>query len=235
MSRSAVVFVWVFALVMDATCPHPVRASEPVQIELPVRAKIDISQHRTLVVVPFLTVSTEESTTAGDVEAELARYLARLVARKTHLSVDTVYTEFPTTDLTALANHELFWQALGERTGADLLLAGAVDFDHQDRSGYVTQEFVSEADGRTYFAQVLVERSGLELDLLIWLVDGRSGRLLLADNFKDFKSFEGEGSSGRGPRAVTPLDGLFASLATLESRLLGIFRQRIVTAERILQ
>lgn len=203
-------------------------AGEAVRIDLPVRARLAMADYDSLAIVPFITVQQEEGVTAlPELERELLRYLTRTVERGTELRVDPIWVDLPTTDTTALAANGAFWQAVGERSGADLILAGAVDFDLHDRSGYVTREFVSDHDGRTYHSQVLIEETGVELDLLIWVFEARSGRLLLADNLKDFRSFQGE--------SVDPLTGLFSNLARLEDRLLGIFAQRTVSAERLLQ
>ena len=104
---------------------------------------------------------------------------------------------------------------LGERTEADLILAGSLDFDIQDRSGYRTEEYVSPFDGRTYYRQVLVEQTGFEYDIVMEVYRRRDRRALYSDNFKDFKQFEGE--------SVDPLAGMFENLYALEDRIVGIF------------
>lgn len=218
----------VLSVLVAAAGAHPIDAGEPVRIELPVAARLDTNAHRSLAIVPFISIRQEESVSGvPELERELQRYLARIVERGTDLRAQSLHIDLPTTDPEALATDSAFWRVVGERSGADLILAGAVDFDYQDRSGYVTREYVSDHDGRTYYSQLLVEETGVELDLLIWVFDGSSGRLLLADNFKDFRSFQGE--------SVDPLTGLFSNLATLEDRLLGIFARRTVSAERLLQ
>ncbi len=206
----------------------PAQGGEPVRFELPVKARLDVAGYRSLTVVPFLTGSEEEGAPPlPELEAELQGYLKRVLERGTRLQVDALVVDFPTFEPEALAADRAFWQAVGERAGTDLILAGAVDFDFDDRSGYVTREFVSEADGRTYLAQELVEERGVELDLLVWVLDAKSGRLLVADNLKDFRSLRGE--------SVDPMTGLFTNLAHLEDRLLGLFATRTVRTERLLQ
>ena len=125
-----------------------------------------------------------------------------------------------------LARDADFWKVIGERTQADLILVGSLDFDIQDRSGYRTEEYVSPFDGRTYYRQVLVEQTGFEYDIVVRVFDGKTGEQLYTDNFKDFKSFEGE--------RADPLVGMFENLYALEDRLLGIFVQKRVAATRLL-
>ena len=56
--------------------------------------------------------------------------------------------------------------------------------------------------------------------------DGKTGDLLYQDNFKDFQSFEGEGTD--------PLAGMFENLLSLEDRILNVFTQKEVEASRLL-
>ncbi len=58
------------------------------------------------------------------------------------------------------------------------------------------------------------------------VLDGVSGSLLYADNFKDFRQFEAE--------KADPLAGMFENLYALEDRLLGIFVQKKIGATRVL-
>ncbi|MEM1177474.1 MAG: hypothetical protein AAGM22_03960 [Acidobacteriota bacterium] len=202
-----------------------------VKLTLPVRARLDLSGRRTIAPVPFIMVSQEgEGRVPGrdiDVQAEFERYLTKLLRRETDLKVlEFGRVTFPTFDLDMLAKDRDFWRALGDRLQADLILAGSLDFDIQDRSGYRTEEYVSPFDGRTYRRQVLVEETGFEYDIVMQVYDGRTGELLYSDNFKDFKQSEGE--------SADPLAGMFQNLYSLEDRIVGIFAQQQVEATRIL-
>jgi hypothetical protein len=141
--------------------------------------------------------------------------------------VDLGAIDFPTFDLALLSKNKDFWRAVGERSQADLILAGSLDFDVQDRSGYRTEEYVSPFDGRTYYRQILVEQTGYEYDIVLQVYDGKTGEQLYSDNFKDFKqSDEGQ--------AADPLAGMFENLHSLEDRIVGVFAQRDVEATRVL-
>jgi hypothetical protein len=208
-------------------------AAGPVEVKLtlPVRARLDLAPYRTIAPVPFIMVSQEgEGRIPGrdvDVQGEFERYLVKLLRRETSLKViDPGPVDFPTYDLDMLSRDKDFWRALGERLQTDLLLTGSLDFDIQDRSGYRTEEYVSPFDGRTYYRQVLVEQTGFEYDILMQVYDGRTGALLHSDNFKDFKSFEGE--------SADPLRGMFENLFSLENQIVGLFAQKDVEATRLL-
>ncbi len=202
-----------------------------VKLTLPVRARIDLDGRKTIAPVPFIMVSREgEGRIPGhdvDIQQEFERYLTKLLRRETGLKVlESGPVAFPTYDLEMLARDQDFWRLLGERTQSDLLLAGSLDFDIQDRSGYRTEEYVSPYDGRTYRRQVLVEETGFEYDIVMQVFDGLTGELLYSDNFKDFKEYEGE--------SADPLVGMFQNLYSLEDRIVGIFSQKQVEASRVL-
>src|SRR4029450_672742 len=219
------------ALPLAAAAPLLAGTME-VSLKLPVRARIDLEHRKTVGIAPFKVVSKEgEGRLAGhdvDIQKEFARYIDKLLKRESDLKhVDLGPIDFPTFDLALLSKNQDFWRAVGERSQADLLVAGSLDFGVQDRSGYRTEEYVSPFDGRTYYRQVLVEQTGYEYDIVLQVYDGKTGDQLYNDNFKDFKQSE-EG------QAADPLAGMFENLHSLEDRIVGVFAQRDVEATRVL-
>ena len=200
-----------------------------VRIKLPVKARIDLSGRETVTLAPFLVVTDEGETAVHrrgiDVQREFEDYMRRLLKRDTDLTlIEAGAVDYPSFDLEELASNEDFWRFLGERTQADLIISGSLDFDVQDRSGYRTEEYVSPFDGRTYYRQVLVEQTGFVYDIVMDVFDGRTGERLYSDNFKDFKQREGE--------SVDPMEGMFENLISLEDRIAGIFTQKRVETTR---
>lgn len=219
---------------MAALPPPPAFAgSVEVKLTLPQRARLNLQGRKSVAVAPFLVVTQEQEGADRlqgrdiDVRKEFERYLLKILRRETDLKIiETGPVDYPVYDFTQLAKQQDFWRALGERTQADLILAGGLDFDIQDRSGYQMQEYVSPFNGRTYYRQVLVEQTGFDYDILMQVYDGKTGDLLYQDNFKDFQSFEGEGTD--------PLAGMFENLLSLEDRILNVFTQKEVEATRLL-
>lgn len=202
-----------------------------VRLKLPQRARLDLEGKETVTIAPFLVVSREgERSLSGrniDVQKEFERYLSKVMRRESELTlVELGPVDFPTYDVDQLAKEEDFWRVLGERTQADLIVAGSLDFDVQDRTGYRTEPYVSPFNGQTYYRQVLVEQTGFEYDILMQVYDGGTGELVFSDNFKDFQSYEGEDAD--------PLQGMFENLYSLEDRILGLFTQKEVEASRTL-
>lgn len=210
------------------------RAAVEVKLMLPVRARIDLANRRSILPAPFVVVSREGGGSGErpggsnlDLQKEFSRYLIKVLRRETDLRiVENEQVDYPSYDLDVLSRNKEFWQALGERTQADLIVAGSLDFDVQDKSGYRTEEYVSPFDGRVYYRQVLVEQTGFDYDILMMVFDGRTGDRLFYDNFKDFKQFEGE--------SADPLRGMFENLISLEDRIVGVFTQKSVETSRLL-
>lgn len=231
--RTSSVLVAMLVLVSLAAlaAPRALRAEVEVKLKLPQRAKIDLQGKETVAVAPFVVVTKEgQESPAGrdvDIEREFTRFLEKLLRRETDLRVvETGPVELPTFDLDDLLSRKAFWEDLGARAQADLLVTGSLDFDVQDRSGYRTEEFVSPLDGRTYYRQVLVEQTGFEYDILLVVVDGRSGEVLYRDNFKDFQNFQSD--------EVDAISGMFENLFALEDRIVNVFTQKEVEASRTL-
>ncbi len=217
--------------VLTVAGPAFAAGTAEVRLLLPQRAKIELAGKRTVALAPFLVVSQEGSEGVRgrniDVQKEFERYLFKVLRRDTDLKVlELGAVDYPVFDSDRLAREQDFWAALGERSQADLILAGSLDFDIQDRTGYRTEEYTLPFDGRTYQRQVLVEQTGFEYDILMQVFDGRTGTLLYTDNFKDFQNFEGEDAD--------PLKGMFENLYALEDRIVNIFVQKSVESARVL-
>ena len=210
----------------------PAAAAVEVKLRLPVRARIDLTGKRTITPAPFIVVTREGAgETPGasslNVQREFERYIVKVLRRETSLKIlESGPVDYPSYDLDVLSRNAEFWRALGERSQADLIVAGSLDFDVQDKSGYRTEEYVSPYDGRVYYRQVLVERTGFDYDIAMMVFDGKTGERIFFDNFKDFKQFEGE--------SADPLRGMFENLASLEDRIVGVFTQKTVETSRTL-
>jgi TolB-like protein len=222
---------WLFTL-LGCLAAVPLFASAvEVKLKLPQRARLNLQGRKSVAVTPFVVVSKEGETRVQgkriDVQKEFGRYLFKVLRRETELKVvDAGPVDFPSYDFDQLRNQTDFWRAVGERTNADLVLTGGIDFDVQDRSGYKTEEYTSPANGQLYYRQVLVEQTGFQYDILMQVYDGKTGQLLYQDNFKDFQNFQGQHAD--------PMAGMFENLASLEDRILNVFTQKEVEASRIL-
>lgn len=222
---------WLLILVLGLSALPLAGGTIEVKLKLPQRARLNLQGRKSIAVTPFVVVTKEGETKVQgrsvDVQKEFGRYLFKVLRRETELKViDSGPVELPSYDLEALPRQVDFWKAVGERTHADLILTGGIDFDVQDRSGYKTEEYNSPFNGQQYYRQVLVEQTGFQYDILMQVYDGKTGALLYQDNFKDFQNFAGQ--------KADPLAGMFENLRSLEDRILNVFTLKEVEASRIL-
>jgi hypothetical protein len=200
-----------------------------VKLKLPVKPKLAISGDEKIAIAPFVIASNGERrndrASKVDVQGEFQRYLKKQLLKTTKLRlVDVPPVRLPGTEMKTLEANRDFWKALGQRTGADYIVSGVLDFDIADKSGYKTEEFVSPADGRTYYRQVLIETTGFVFDIDIAVFNADTGEKVLEDNFRDFKEFD--------QRNYDEILGLFENLRSLETQLVGIFVPQETSASR---
>ncbi len=199
-----------------------------VKLKLPLKAKLSIAGDEKVAIAPFVIANREKKNDRAskvDVQAEFQRYLKKQLTKNTKLRlVDVPQTRLPGTDMKALEANRDYWKSLGAKTGADYIVTGIVDFDVNDKSGYKTEEYVSPADGRTYYRQVLIETTGFVFDIDMAVFNADTGEKVLEDNFRDFKEFD--------QRNYDEILGLFENLRSMETQLVGIFVPQETSASR---
>lgn len=203
-----------------------------VALKLPVRPRLNIKGDEKLAVAPFIIVANEESGRSDrsakvDVQTEFNRYLRKQLSKTTKLKVvDVGPTKLPGSSMKALEENRDYWKELAAKSGADYVISGTIDFDIEDKAGYKTEEYVSPIDGRTYYRQIVVDKTGFVFDIVIAVFDGDTGEKVVEENFRDFKEFDS--------RNYDELLGLFENLRSLESQLVGIFVPQETSATRFL-
>lgn len=204
---------------------------QEVKLKLPVKPKLQIAGDEKVAIAPFIIANNGEKKNDRaqkiDVQSEFLRYLRKQLTKSTKLKlVDVPPTRLPGTTMKALEGARDYWKDLGAKTGADYIVTGIVDFDVNDKSGYKTEEYVSPADGRTYYRQALVESTGFVFDIAVAVFNADTGEKVLEENFRDFKEFD--------QRNYDELLGLFENLRSLETQLVGIFVPQETSATRYL-
>ena len=202
---------------------------EEVKLKLPLKPKLQISGDEKVAIAPFVIANNGEKKNDRaqkiDVQAEFQRYLRKQLTKSTKLRiVEVPATRLPGTDMKALETARDYWKDLGAKSGADYIVSGIVDFDVNDKSGYKTEEYVSPADGKTYYRQVLIETTGFVFDIEIAVFNADTGEKVIDENFRDFKEFD--------QRDYDELLGLFENLRSLETQLVGIFVPQETSASR---
>ncbi|HEX3583912.1 MAG TPA: hypothetical protein VH087_19265 [Thermoanaerobaculia bacterium] len=200
-----------------------------VKLKLPTKPKLQITGDEKIAIAPFVIVANQEKKSDRaakvDVQKEFQRYLKKQLGKNTRVHlVEAPQMRLPGTDMKALEADRDYWKQLGVKSGADFIITGIIDFDVNDKSGYKSEEYVSPADGRTYYRQVLIESTGFVFDIDIAVFNADSGEKVLEDNFRDFKEFD--------QRNYDELLGLFENLRSLETQLVGMFVPQETSATR---
>ena len=218
------------ALVFSAFLPLTAFAGVmEVKLKLPVKPKLNILGDEKVTIAPFIIASNGERrndrAAKVDVQSEFNRYMRKQLTKSTKLRiVDSPPIQLPGGDMKALEANRDFWKSIGARTGADFIVTGIVDFDINDKSGYKTEEYISPADGRTFYRQVLVETTGFVFDIDIAVFDADTGEKVVEENFRAFKEFD--------QRNYDEILGLFENLRAMETQLVGIFVPQETSASR---
>jgi len=158
------------------------RAARPVtvRVRLPVAAKLDSTGVRRILVGGFLY----NDSPFLDPEKEMVDLLREeLDKRTTFLILEDPPPSLPEQRLDDLKQNALFFQAMGEEYRADLIISGQVTFNTVDRSGFVTQEYISPISGRRTIQSVYVDRTGYTLRLDLIFMRGADGMLLYDTSF----------------------------------------------------
>ena len=202
-----------------------------VRLKLPLKPRLPLRGNERIALAPFLLVTEAEKPRDKrlqnvDLQAEFHRFLKKQAERKTKLEVVETAPDvkLPTQNLTELGRATEFWRSVGAATGAEVIVSGSLEFKVEDRSGYKTEEYVSPVNGQTYYRQVYVEQTGFLFDIVLLVLDGRTGEKLLQDEFKDFRQ--------TGGRRSNDLEGLFENLFSLENQILNLFVARERDADR---
>jgi len=157
--------------------PEPARADRgtPVRLTLPVAPKLDTAGFRRILIGGFLHNDVQ----ALDPQKEIVDILRNeLNKRSDYLILEDPPPNLPEQRLADLKQNALFYQAMGEEYRADLIISGQVTFAAVDRSGFVTQEYISALTGRRTIQSVYVERTGYTLRLDLIFMRGADGMLL---------------------------------------------------------
>lgn len=201
------------------------------RIELQVEPELKLEGTENVFVGPVM-IEPREGENIQSVDLTAARefeiYLRKILRREAELRLlpQADGLRPPSTNLAKLAKDPSFWKTINQETGADLIVAAAIDVKVLDRSGYTTEEYVSPQDGKTYFRQVLVEETGFNYDILLVVIEGATGTVVHQEQITDFKP--------KDERKLEEYTDMFTDLYQLQNRLIGVFVPRVVQVKRAL-
>lgn len=199
-----------------------------VSLELPSRPKVSLEKGSKVVIAPFLVISEKEdepSPYGKKAEEELKNYLDKMLSKgEAFQPVKSYGFSLSSTNIEKLKNDSNFWIKICQQYGGKYVISGVLNFEIKERSGYEEEQYVSPYDGRVYTRQKLVEKTGVSLELLVWVFDGKEGKLLYDESFKHF--LEKKGSH------YDFVTAFFEGVHSFEKKLEQIFFKRPVLQKR---
>jgi len=223
-----------------------------VPVETPLQSKLDVAAFRRILIAGFVT-DLEDSDI--DLSAETSRLLQNQLRSNTRLlvlepdrpplqdalekalekigeggSYNKDEKEQYRLEADRLLQDPEFWRKMGEEYQQPLIVAGKLNFESQNRSGFQPDErVVQRADGRP--ARVrgnrFMERKGFTLSADFFFIDSKTGELLHKERFSEEVLYSED-------QRVSPLSSYFELMDRLLPNFLGVITPQKIRGTRVL-
>lgn len=200
------------------------RAAVEVSVPLPVPARLDLGEAKSLLVVSFLVDEND----LLDANREIVRYLRGEFRKRTGLEVldVTPVPAIPEQTVEDLVANAEFWKHLGREYRADVLVSGVLGYGRRDVSGFRDTDIVDERTGQKVRTTRFVEQEQFDFELEVLFFDGRTGALLHRDRFKRGAVYRGLSND--------PITAFYDLSATIAGDVLAIVSQSTRPDPRVL-
>ena len=186
-----------------------------VNINLPLPPRLDASGVQTILVVRFLANDHPDIT----LSEEMVDALRAALEKHTPFRIlDVEPPNIPEQNLGDLLRNKEYWQEIGRRYGADLILSGEVGFESADRSGFIREDYVSPVTGQRLQRTRYAERESFDLALDLVFIWGKSCELAYQDTYDEEALYDEKGADH--------LQVLYDLVSRLEPDIVGILTSR---------
>ncbi len=187
----------------------------PVTIQLPLAARMDVSNVRTILIANYVEGDHPDLALSH----ELVRLLRRLLEKGTKFRIlEVAPPNLPEQTVESLIRNKEFWRTIAQRYGADLILSGEILFGTENRSGFVSEDYVSPVTGQRIRRTRFAEQEAFDLALRIFFFSGETGEIAYQDTFSETALQEGDG--------VDHLQMFYSLMSRLEPEILGVLKPR---------
>jgi hypothetical protein len=223
-----------------------------VPVETPLQSKLDVTAFRRILIAGFVT-DLEDSDV--DLSAETSRLLQNQLRSNTRLQVlepdrpplqDALekalekigeggsYNKDEKEQFRLEADRLLqdpeFWRKMGEEYQQPLIVAGKLNFESQNRSGFQPDErVVRRADGQPTLVRGnrFMERKGFTLSADFFFIDSKTGELLHKERFSEEVLYSED-------QRVSALSSYFELMDRLLPNFLGVITPQRIRGTRVL-
>jgi hypothetical protein len=223
-----------------------------VPVDTPLQSKLDVSGYRRILIAGFVT-DLEDSDV--DLSAETSRLLQNQLRSNTQLQVlepdrpplqsalETAlekigeggsYSKDEKEQFRLEADRLLqdpeFWRKLGEEYQQPLVVAGRLDFESQNRSGFQPDERpVRNAAGQPSLVRGsrFMERKGFVLSADFYFIDSKTGETIHKERFSEEVLYAED-------QRISPLSSYFELMDRLLPNFLGVLTPQRIRGTRVL-
>jgi hypothetical protein len=223
-----------------------------VPVDTPLQSKLDVSGFRRILIAGFVT-DLEQSDV--DLSAETSRLLQNQLRSNTQLQVlepdrPPLQTALETAlekigeggsyskdekekyrlEADRLLQDPEFWRKMGEEYQQPLIVAGKLDFESQNRSGFQPDErVVRSAGGNPSLVRSsrFMERKGYVLSADFYFIDSKTGELLHKERFSEEVLYAED-------QRISPLSSYFELMDRLLPNFLGVLTPQRIRGTRVL-
>ena len=223
-----------------------------VPVDTPLQSKLDVSGFRRILIAGFVT-DLEDSDV--DLSAETSRLLQNQLRSNTQLQVlepdrPPLQSALETTlekigeggsyssdekvqfrlEADRLLQDPEFWRKMGEEYQQPLIVAGKLDFESQNRSGFQPDERVvrtSTGQPSLVRGSRFMERKGYMLSADFYFIDSKTGELLHKERFSEEVLYAED-------QRISPLSSYFELMDRLLPNFLGVLTPQRIRGTRVL-
>jgi hypothetical protein len=224
-----------------------------VPVDTPLQSKLDVSGFRRILIAGFVTDLQESDV---DLSAETSRLLQNQLRSNTQLQVlepdrPPLQAALETTlekigeaggslskdekekyrlEADRLLQDPEFWRKMGEEYQQPLIVAGKLDFESQNRSGFQPDErVVRGASGQPSLVRSsrFMERKGYVLTADFYFIDSKTGELLHKEKFSEEVLYAED-------QRISPLSSYFELMDRLLPNFLGVLTPQRIRGTRVL-
>jgi hypothetical protein len=223
-----------------------------VPVDTPLQSKLDVSGFRRILIAGFVT-DLEDSDV--DLSAETSRLLQNQLRSNTQLQVlepdrpplqsalevalekigeGGSYSSDEKVQFRLEADRLLqdpeFWRKMGEEYQQPLIVAGKLDFESQNRSGFQPDERVvrtSTGQPSLVRGSRFMERKGYVLSADFYFIDSKTGELLHKERFSEEVLYAED-------QRISPLSSYFELMDRLLPNFLGVLTPQRIRGTRVL-
>jgi len=194
-----------------------------VQVSLPVPQKIDVTGMRRVLIAGFRANDSPDL----DVDVEYVRHLRSLLRHRSNFEIiDADAPPLPEQELADVVRNSAYWKRIAQRFSVDLIIAGVVDFEKLDKSGFVSEDIISPATGQRYRRTRYAEREAFNLAVTHYFFKGSTGEELYEGRLTEESVYEGRGND--------PLTALQQLADRMAPEIMGIVMSREKSETRYL-